>query len=866
MIRPLPAAKTMSNNTAIPHTLSRHIKAGDATQRRAASVCAHCALPVPKGLVEPETDEQFCCTGCRAAYQVIHGCGLGAYYRLRDSTGGVGEAVVEPTGSAGGRFSSFDTEAFHQLHSQPLSGGLSAVDLRLEGVHCAACIWLIEKLPRLVRAAAGDDAGEGVVEARLSIRQQTVRVVWDPTRVKLSTIARALDTLGYRPHPAKSISRQTLRLKEERKQLKNIGLAGALAGNIMLLAFAQYAGLWGGMERQYEQLFRILSAGLGAIALLGPGQVFFRGAFTALRIRSPHLDLPIALALGVGGLTGGINVVLGRGDIYFDSLAVLVFLLLVGRYIQSRQQRMADDAVSLMASLTPGDCQRLTPEGQPETVPIEALRAGDRVKVSPGGVIPADGEIETGIAAVINAMLTGESAPQPVAPGDAVFAGTQVVNRAIIMQVTQVGEQTRVGRLMTLVESCLSTKPVIVQKADRIAGWFVVGVSLIALVVFSAWSAVDVGLAIDHTVALLIVACPCALGLATPLTMAVALGRAARRDILIKSASALERAASVGSLILDKTGTITTGQMRVLDWQGDAGLKPWVARLEADSSHPVACALANDLTDEKPAQTIGFDQITHHCDGIEGDLPIGRLCVGSAALLRRQEIAMPSEWAARARQAEQAGHTPVFVALSGHIAALCRVGDALHPDAARSIKLAAHLGWQTEIVSGDRPAIARRIGASVGLKTRHIHGDVTPEDKLALVRAAQQAAGPNMTVVMVGDGVNDAAALAAADLGIAVSGGAEASLAAADIYFARPGLASLIEFFTLSRQTMRTVKRNLALSLGYNSVAIALAAAGLITPLVAAVLMPISSALVLALAVGVGQPRLVHQTPTTPQD
>ncbi|MEM9414392.1 MAG: heavy metal translocating P-type ATPase [Planctomycetota bacterium] len=839
-------------------------KAGEAATRLDVS-CTHCDLPVPRGLIEPGADTQFCCAGCRGAYEVIRGCGLDDYYRLRDA------AAVDTNARTPDRlpsgFTSYDTESFHKLHVQPLTSGLCAVDFRLEGVHCAACVWLIEKLPRIVRAAAGSDAGQGVVEARLSMRQAVVRVVWDPTRVKLSTIAQALNTLGYRPHPAKGLSKQALRRKEERKQLMNIGLAGALAGNIMLLAIAQYAGLWGGIERQYDQYFRWLGAGLGAIALLGPGRVFFRGALSALRARSPHLDLPIALALGVGGLAGVVNVVLGRGDIYFDSLAVLVFLLLVGRYIQFRQQRMADDAVSLMASLTPGDCQRLTPEGETETVPIEALMADDRVKVAPGAIIPADGEVLSGEAAVISAMLTGESAPQPVSRGEAVYAGTQVVGHTIVMQVKTVGEQTRVGRLMSLVESGIASKPAVVQRADRIAGWFVIAVSLIALAVFCAWSSVGVGVAVDHTVALLIVACPCALGLATPLTIAVAIGRAARRDILIKSATALEHAVAAGHLILDKTGTITTGQMRVLAWEGDASLKPWVARIEADSNHPIAVALANDQTDTADSISIDVEHITHHRDGVVADTPIGRLCVGSAALMQREGVMLPERWATPASQAEDAGHTPIFIAHDGHIAALARVGDGLHPDAESAIKQAIQLGWRTKIVSGDRPAIARRVGAAVGLAPEQTLGDVTPEDKLALVRAAQQDANQKGPVVMVGDGVNDAAALAAADLGIAVSAGAECSLTAADVYLARPGLASLIELFTLSRHAMRTVKRNLALSLGYNAIAIALAAAGLITPLLAAILMPISSALVLTLAVGVNRPRAIsHASDTENQD
>lgn len=836
----------MTSSPAIPSPV---LVGGVTDTERVAIVCTHCALPVPRGLVEPDADVQFCCAGCRGAYQVIHGCGLDDYYRLREASGGAGVALPGGIAPTPNRYGSFDTETFHTLHVQSLPEGLCAADLRLEGVHCAACVWLIEKLPRVVRSAAGEQAGNGVVEARLSMRQATVRVVWDPTRVQLSTIADALDALGYRPHPAKGISRQALRRKEERKQLMNIGLAGALAGNIMLLAAAQYAGLWGGMELQYEQLFRWLGAGLGLIALLGPGRVFFRGAFAALRARSPHLDLPIAIALGVGGSAGAANVLLGRGDIYFDSLAVLVFLLLIGRFIQARQQRMADDAVSLMASLTPGDCRVLGEDGTTQTVPIEALQIGDMVEVLPDGLVPADGVATGGATSVIAALLTGESEPAPVVPGDNVCAGTQVVGSPLVFRVTSLGEDTRAGRLMALVEDGVATKPAIVQAADRIAGWFVVVVSLIAAIVFAAWSAVDVGLAVDHTVALLIVACPCALGLATPLTFALAIGRAARRDILVKSAAAIERAAKGGLMVLDKTGTITTGRMQVVGWEGDTALHPWVAAVESKSSHPIAAAFA-DESDEKllvgtANQVIG---LTQHPDGIEADTPHGHLHIGSVTMLRRMGVIVSTHWAGRARQAAEAGTTPVLVACDGSAVAMARVGDRLHDDAAASIKKAQAMGWDLRVVSGDRPEIAARIGAAVGLADSQIQGAATPEGKLKTIRDAQTPGRSALAAAMVGDGVNDAAALAAADLGIAVSGGAEASLAAADVYLARPGLSPLIEFLSLSRQTLRTVRRNLAVSLCYNAGVVSLAAAGLITPLLAAVLMPLSSAAVLGLA------------------
>lgn len=785
--------------------------------------------------------EQFCCHGCESAYQVIHNCGLDAYYRLRQQAEG-GETRPVESGDMD-RLAAFDTEKFNDLFVQQRDDGLLTCDLMLEGVHCAACVWLIEKLPRVA---------SGVIEARLSLREAIVRVTWDPAQVALSTVAKSLGTLGYRAHPARGGSKRDLHRAEQRTMLIRLGVAGALAGNTMLLALALYAGMFGGIEKEFSDFFRWISAGLGVLSLAWPGRVFFRGAWAALRTRSPHLDVPIALALAVGGVAGLINVILGRGEIYFDSLTVLVFLLLVGRFIQYRQQRRADDAVELLFSLTPTSCRRVQSSGdleqRVEQVPIEAVQVGDLLEVRAGELLPADGVIESGNASVIASLITGESRPVAVGKGDMVCAGSQLADATIRVRVSALGEASRVGKLMALVQQGVADKPAIVALTDRVAGWFVVTVSTIALMVFAAWSVIDVGAAVDHTVALLIVACPCALGLATPLTLAVAIGRSARRDILIKSGAVFDRLSKPGRLLLDKTGTLTRGAMRVQAWHGDESIQALVAEIERHAPHPIARALVSAYGgEEMPAEDRAqISDVKVAGRGITAQTHRGVIHIGSRQYLAQLGIGVPKAYQSLAERSAKQACTPVLIAEAGRVIALVAVGDALHADAERSLRQLEQWGWRISMLTGDEESVAQQVAEAVGLDADAVAAGVSPEEKLA----AAQHQNRDEPVVMVGDGVNDAAALAAADVGVAVSGGAEPSLAAADVYLARPGLSGLVDLIASARRTRRVIRRNLAVSLTYNAVAVGLAAAGLINPLVAAVLMPLSSATVLALAIG----------------
>ncbi len=832
--------------------------------------CTHCTLPVPTGLLEPGDPQQFCCAGCRTAYAVIHSCGLDRYYELRERLERSDERA--PVRSTNARFAEFDDAAFQAVYCGDLDSveapksptspssptrPLRTVELFIEGVHCSACVWLVERLPRVC---------PGVVDSRLDLRRGMVRVVWDDQQVKLSRIARSLDSLGYPPHPARDASDRRARRADDHRQLIRLGVAGACASNVMLLGLALYAGLFDGMEPAYVSLFRVSSMLVSVVSLVWPGAVFFRSAWAAIRTGTMHLDIPISLALGAGGLWGVISTISGTGEIYFDTLSVLVFLLLVGRFIQHHQQRRSLDAVEMLFSLTPTVARIVDDAGLQSSQPgvtrevsIQSVLLGQFVEVRAGESVPVDGVIVAGLSQVDQSLLTGESRPVSVETGDAVCAGIVNLASTIRLRVEATGAQTRVGRLMSLVQDSLNRKAPIVRLADRIAGWFLAGMLGLAAVTLGLWlwlEPSDPSLAIGHATALLVVTCPCALGLATPLALTVAIGRAAGRGILIKGGEAIQSLANPGLILLDKTGTLTQGRMSVVRWAGPEELKPIIGAIERQSDHPVARALADAFA---PALQACVQSVQKLGAGITGTCGSQTLSIGSPDFIASIIGGIDDTSAIRCRTLGRAGLTPVLVSENGRVVASIGLGDALRSDSGNSVRLLQRQGWTTQILSGDHPTVVRSVADELKIPASDARGGVTPEGKLEAVTAA--IAMGHSPVVMVGDGVNDAAAMAAATVGIAVHGGAEASLAAADVYLSNPGLSAVAELTTGARSTMRTIKLCLAASLCYNVAAAGLSVAGLISPLIAAIVMPASSLTVLALCVRSGAFRPPRRTP-----
>ncbi len=793
----------------------------DAARARAASACSHCGLPVPAGLVESGAEHQFCCHGCRTVFGLLHEKGLDRYYALR----GAGSDEARPAKVTDRTYAEFDDPSFETLYCRDLPAGGRTAELYLEGVHCAACVWLVERVPRLV---------PGAVEVRLDIGRSRASVVWDPARTPLSAIARTLDSLGYPAHPFRGAAAHELQKKQDRAMMIRLGITGAAAGNTMAIAFAIFGGILNGMEPEFASFFRWTGLLVTIPALIWGGGVFFRGALSALRTRALHMDVPISLGIAIAFGSGAYNTVRGAGPVYFDSVCALIFLLLSGRFVQGRQQRAAADSAELLHALAPS-VAHLVEDGTVREVPIEALVPGARVEVRAGDTIPADGVVFEGTSSLDTSLLTGESLPALTRPGQRVHAGTVNLSAPLRVDVDAAGEGTRVGRLMRLVEEHARRRAPIVQLADRISGWFVLVVLFCALATGLLWWRLDPTQIVDNVVALLIVTCPCALGLATPLAVSAAIGQAARAGLLIKGADVVERLVRPGRLWLDKTGTLTEGRVALAGWWGDESVKPAVAALEAASAHPVARAFVAALG---PAPAVVTDVHETLGGGLTARWGGTTLAVGSPAFVASTG-AVFDEGAARAIDERLAlGETAVAVAAGGSVVAVAGFGDPVRADARVTIEAFRRAGWHVGILSGDDPRVVAAVGRTLGLEPADCRGAVLPEQKLAVVAADVAAGRP---VVMAGDGVNDAAALSAATVGIGVHGGAEASLAAADVYSTKPGLAPLALLLGGARRAMHVIRRNLVISLCYNVVGVALAAAGYINPLTASILMPLSS-------------------------
>ncbi len=781
--------------------------------------CAHCGLPAIGDATANEP--LFCCHACATAYVMLNTHGLGAYHHFAERR----TTAVHPSGRA---FCDFDHEAFAARYVTTDADGLCHIELALEGVHCASCVWLIERVPLLVT---------GVARAELDVRQSRASVTWDPAATALSDIARTLDALGYTPHPYRGGERAAMRRLDDRAMLIRIGVAGAIATNVMLAALALYAGEFNTMDRSSLTLFRWISFALTIPALVWPGRVFFTSAWAALRARRMHMDVPIALALAAGFSRGAINTVSGSGPVYFDGVCALVFLLLVGRFLQARGQRAATDATEQLFALAPATARLIDSDGTAHDVPADALLIGSTIAVRAGETIPVDGMVTAGESLLNRAILTGESADVRVDVGDTVYAGTLNRSGALQIRALASGDDSRIARILAQVDERARRRAPVVLLADRLASRVVSVILVLALITFAVWSRRDATVAWDHTIALLIVTCPCALALATPLAMSAAVGRAARAGIYVKGGDTLESLSRPRWLVLDKTGTHTEGETSLVSFRGDSALQPWILAMEATSTHPIASGFRRAWPDVTPR--VGAQAVHTIGGGIVGDVCGHRIIIGAPRFVAAQ---LPdAHWPTWCTDDE---YTPVIIAVDGRITASASFGDAIRADALASLTTLRNRGWRTMLLSGDSATICARVGSTLGFAADEIVAEASPEEKArrvsALVTSVARGATP-ACVAMVGDGVNDAAAIAAATVGIGVHGGAEASLATADVAMTRDGLAALVALDTGARRAMRVIRRNIAWAFAYNSLGVVLAVTGHITPLVAAIMMPASS-------------------------
>jgi P-type Cu2+ transporter len=830
-----------------------------ASSAQSQVLCSHCSLPVPPGLIEQDAPEQFCCHGCKTAAAVIRQYNLGKFYTLRnqDPLAQQARPVITPQTRRGSQSLDFldspdviarCVRVMPRASSTDPAATTHRASLLVDGVHCAACVWLIEQLPKML---------QGVLSSRLDLSTGRVTTFFDPSRITLRAMGEQLATLGYPPQldQGEDLAGKLL----SRRDLVDLGVAGACAGNVMLLFFALYAGAFEGMSDEHAALLRWSSFLITLVAILWPGRVFFRGAWTALRSGLITLDVPLSLGLGLGLLWGGYNTITGSGELFFDSLAALVFALLIGRTVQRSQQRMAGDMMSRQHRRIPQHAWKISPTGEPQLIQSSLLKPGDLVEVRSGDLIPADGIILSGSSHADQSFLTGESRPISLKVGHQALAGSLNLTAPLRLHITAAGQGTQIAAVLSLVDRALHNRPNILHLTDKLATLFLLLVLATAIIIFVVWWPLDPARAIMLTVALLVANCPCGLGLATPMVMAVSLGRAAKQGILIRRADVVELLAKPAHIYLDKTGTLTQGSLAVESFFTTSTPRRELAltlirSLETSVNHPAAAAL---LTFAQSGPTLPTSSITTASQGLTAAVSLtgdttqhtSQAFIGSLALAHQSSITLPPPLSLETGRLLAAGLSPVIIALDHTAIAIAGLGDPIRPGTRDALTRLMAQGHTLEILSGDHPQVVQRVAHQLG--NIPFQGGLTPQQKAIIVQAKQAellAAHNTRKVLMVGDGVNDAPALARADVGIAAHGGAEASLKAAPIYLGTPGLEALLDLTSGSRRVMHAIHITIAISLIYNVIVAGLCIAGLVTPLWAAIIMPASSLSVTGIA------------------
>ncbi|MBX3666616.1 MAG: cadmium-translocating P-type ATPase [Burkholderiales bacterium] len=802
-----------------------------------AAGCFHCGLPVGKAgfPVRVEgAERRTCCRGCQAVAQTIIDNGLGAYYRNRTAPAPTARdaAAVPP------ELGIYDMPEVQRNFVRDAGEHEKEASLLIDGVTCAACIWLIER--RIARLA-------GVSAVSLNYATRRARVRWDAGATTLSAILGAVAGLGYSAQPYDA-GRAEERLRRERGILLwRLFIAGFSMMQVMMYAIPVYiAG--GAMTPDIEQLMRIASLVLTLPVALWSAVPFYDGAWRDLRRSRVGMDVSVTLGIVIAFAASVYATWTASGTVYFDSVSMFVFLLLGARFLEMEARAKAVRTQERLVRLVPATAERMLGDGTGERVAAAALRPGDLVRVRPGETIPADGVVVEGNSKSDEALLTGESRPVAKRPGDSLTGGAMNLDGVVVMRVTRIGEDTVLAGIVRLMDRAQAEKPRIAQLADRVAGWFVAILLLLTLATFAVWWQIDAQRALWVAVSMLVVTCPCALSLATPAALTAATGAAYRAGVLVTRGTALETLARATHFVFDKTGTLTSGRMALADvktlaTETRAECLALAAALESWSEHPVGLALVAAANGAHPVAG-GVRAVTGR--GIEGTVGGRLLRVGSpqfVAELHGQALPGDLECVPDAIAVVALGDERGWIALF-------LLDDVVRHDAAALVRGLGGCGAQVALLSGDRRQRVAHTAFELGIA--EFLGAASPEDKLAYVEKLQARGA---VVAMVGDGVNDAPVLARAQVSIAPGGGTELAQVSADIILLADRLDVLADTVRASRRTLRVIRQNLGWAAAYNAVALPLAMAGLVTPLVAAAGMSASSLLVVLNALRLASPK-----------
>ncbi|WP_444944894.1 heavy metal translocating P-type ATPase [Microbulbifer sp. ZKSA006] len=803
-----------------------------------SSPCYHCGLPVPTGsnhsVVIEGVAREMCCPGCEAVASAIVSGGLDGFYRFREK-----ESDRPEEAQPRDRWAAYDLPEVQQQFVHDWDNGNKIASLLISGITCAACVWLIEK-----------HLGQmgGVVKVSVNASTQRAQIAFNPDEIKPSELFGALERIGYRPAPATAANQESVIQSEHRAALRRLGVAGLGTMQVMMFAIALYFGA--AAEEgvgEFERYFRWVSLLVATPVVFYAARPFFSAALRSLRARHLSMDVPVSLAIGMAYVASFYATVFGTGEVYFESISMFTFFLLLGRTVEMRARHRAGLASGGLAQLLPMTAAKYQGDDLVH-VPVAALAPGDKVLLRPGDTVPADGEVLEGVSGVDESLLSGESALQQKAAGSPVYAGSVNGDSSLTIKITAAGQATRLSAIERLVERAQLDKPNQVALADRVAGIFVGVVLFAALAAFAVWWQIDPSRAFWVSLSVLVVTCPCALSLATPAALASATLRLQQLGLLVAGGNLLETLPRIGRVLFDKTGTLTRGEPRILhidllraNWS-EQRVKDVAAALESQTNHPLARAFR-----AWRGNLSASDLQVHTGAGLEGQIEGECYRLGKASFVSSEAIPTP----------EGEGQWLLLGDARGPIAWIA-LGDKLRASAAAAVAGLREQGLSVELLSGDQSAEVERLAGRAGID--NYRAGASPEDKLEHMKQLQRGGDK---VLMVGDGINDVPVLSGADASVAMMSAADLAQSRADAILLNGDLEVLPKAIGLAHKCRSIVRQNLAWALGYNVIALPLAFCGLVPPWAAAIGMSLSSLIVVLNALRLSRGQAQDETPVT---
>lgn len=794
--------------------------------------CSHCHLEFEQDVMIQEGDLHFCCNGCQGVYHLLKDDGLESFYDK------LGKNTLNPANEIDKDTEKFDLETFEKRYVKHTPEGYKQVNLIIEGIHCAACVWLNEKVLH---------KKDGIIEASINFSNNKAKIVWDEDEIKLSQIIETIRSIGYNAYPYNRTGNEEKVTKAKREFFIKVMVAVFATMNMMMVGVAKYSSFFTGIEESQKNLIHTAELVFTIPVLFYSGMVFFKGAYYGLKNKIVNMDFLVASGATFTFIYSLFAYFTGIGETYFDSVTMIITFVLVGKYLEVIGKKGAVDTLDTIKSTLPTEAMIITAENTKKVVTPEEIQIGDIIEVKAGEKIVVDGEIVSGSSNFDESSLSGESIPVYKQLGESIYSGTINLDGVVRYKAQKDFEHSSLNSIVTLLEDSLSSKPYIEQKANEISKYFSISILTVSAFAFilwfffidsSPWILEDSDSPFERAfivaISVIVIACPCALALATPIASLIGISSLANKGLIFKEAKSLETIAKADTLVLDKTGTITKGKLEVLEAKcKDLSLEEIniLYSLVSASNHPVSISVKEYLKkiyeDIKEIDLENIEQI--QAKGLKAKLENKELLGGNSSLFKDMGIDIKYE----------VNNTQFIFAIDKEIKAVFELKDEIKEDVKSVIHSIKSLGLDVVMLTGDNEKVAIEVCNKTGIKT--YKSEVSPIQKAEYI---SELKNQGKIVIMAGDGINDALALSKADISIAMGSGADVAISVSDVVLLNNKFSALNDTIKISHNTYKTIKQNLALSLLYNIITIPLAIAGYIIPLVAALSMSLSSLIV----------------------